>query len=244
MGYGKYHPYPRRFGGNKHAGQPLTEVLHESLNAQRSVVFETENTVASLEHLAWARALAYDGWEVNHRLSLQWDPMRTTDMLQRWEQIFAIRPAPNATEKSRRVELARRWARFGRTANHATLESELRDRLGDFFYGIEYLDPSLAVVHSPDASYPWGTQVDGVPWYSTVGLILVRLQKPANTSESDFYRVAGQCVTALDPLVNSFVSFVWYRAPESTPINVAGGPSAGGFYLDDEHNLDNNVFDV
>lgn len=246
MGYGGYHPYPRRFGGNKFDGKPLLEVMHQSLNAQRGYAFdmESETSVAAVETLAWARAIVYDGWELNQRLALQWDPRRTTDMLQRWEQIFKIRPLPTATDKQRRDALVLRWGRFGATANHPRLETELRSRLGAFFYALEYISPSVARVISPDASYPWGVQADGVPWYSTVGHILVRLQKPAGATEAQFYKAAGECAVALDPLVNSFVSFDWYREPESSAIAVVGGPSAAGFYLDDEHNLDNNVFDV
>ncbi len=78
----------------------------------------------------------------------------------------------------------------------------------------------------------------------TVAHILVRIQKPAGATEAMFYEAAGKVAPALDPLVPAWVTFDWYRAPLSTPINVVGGPSAGGFYLDDEHNLDNNVFDV
>jgi hypothetical protein len=246
VGYGKYHPYPRRFGGNKYEGKPLLEVLNKSIDAQRGAAFDTEDgtTVVAIENHAFARALAYDGWEVNARLGMQSDPTRTTDMLSRWETIFKIRPSPTATDKERRDELALRWARFGELANHAELEEALQVALGDYFYAVEYISLANAVVHVPDGTYPWGTVVDGIAWYSTVAHILVRVQKPTGATEADFYEHAGKVVTTLDPIVNAFVTFDWYREPESTPINVSGGPSAGGFYLDDEHNLDNNVFDV
>jgi hypothetical protein len=245
MGYGGYHPYPRRFGGNKYDGKPLVEVLHESLNAQRGAAFDNDSatSISSAETEAWARALAYDGWETNERMSLQWDPRRVTDMLPRWEQIFKIRPLPGSSEVSRRAELSRRWARFGFTSHHAYMETELQSRLGDFFVGIEYTSPSVATVISPDASYPWGVQVDGVPWSSTVGHILVRLQKPAGASEAAFYEAAGKVFPTLDPILNAFVTFDWYRTP-LVPISVVGGPSAAGFYLDEDPNLDNSVFDV
>ena len=247
MSYGQYHPYPRRFGGNKHEGKPLVQVVHESLNAQRGAAFDTdsETSVAAVETLAWARVLVFDGWEVNQRLSLQWDPRRTTDMLQRWEQIFKVRPLPSASDKERRDELELRWARFGATANHAKLTTELQSRLGDYFYAVEYIPLASAVVLSPSASYPWGTQNTLVPWYSTVGHILVRLQKPTGATEGDFYNAAGKVAPALDPIVNTFTTFAWYRAPAAgAPVSIADGPSAAGFYLDDPHNLDNNIFSV
>jgi hypothetical protein len=247
MAHGGYHPYPRRFGGNRHSGKPLLQVVHESLNAQRGAALDTDSpsSIVSIENMAYARAIVYDGWEVNARLGHQWDARRTTDMLPRWERIFKIRPAPRLSDRDRRAELLLRWQRFGGVTNHARLTTALQQALGNYFVAVEYIDLSKAVVYAPDGSYPWGSVVSGVPWYSTVGHILVRLQKPTGATEAQFYEAAGKAVTTLDPIANAFVSFDWYRAPETgAPVDVSGGPSAGGFYVDDEHNLDNNVFDV
>lgn len=246
MGYGGFHPAPRRFGGNRHSGKPLVEVIYESLNAQRGAAFNTDDgtSIAAIENKAYARAIAYDGWELNARLGHQWDPLRVTDMLPRWEGIFKIRPAPDASDNSRRAELSYRWSLFGAVSNHARLVTALSTKLGPYFYAVEYISLANAVVHAPDGSYPWGTVVAGVPWYSTVAHILVRLQKPAGATEAQFYDAAGLVPITLDPLVSSFCTFSWYRAPTGgTPINVTGGPSAGGFYLDQIANLDNNVFE-
>lgn len=247
MSFGGYHPYPRRFGGGRYEGKPLLEVVHQSLNAARGAAFDTDSdtSIAAVETMAWARALAYDGWELNARLGHQWDARRTTDMLPRWERIFKIRPRPDATERERRDELVLRWERFGGVSNHARLTTALSEVLGDYFVAVEYISLANAVVHAPDATYPWGTVVSGVPWYSTVAHILVRLQKPTGATEAQFYEAAGKVVTTLDPIISAFVTFDWYRAPDTgASVNVSGGPSAGGFYLDDEHNLDNNVFDA
>lgn len=246
MGYGGYHPYPRRFGGNKHAGKPLLQVVHESLNAQRGPAFDTtsDTSIVAVETMAHARALVFDGWEVNARVGMQSDPRRTTDMLPRWEGIFKTRPKPDATKHARRVEIGRRWARFGKTANHSRLHTVLADKLGAYFVAVEYIDLANAVVHVPDGSYPWGTVDEDAPWYSTVAHILVRLQKPDGATEAQFYEAAGKVATELDPIANAFVTFDWYRAPSGgPPIDVPGGPSAGGFYLDQDANLDNQVFD-
>jgi hypothetical protein len=247
VSYGGYHPYPRRFGGQRHDGKPLLQVVHESLNAQRGAAFDTDDgtSVAAIENMAYARAITYDGWELNRRLGMQWDARRVTDTLPRWEAIFKIRPAPGASERERREVLASRWARFGGVTNHSRLVTELSTALGDYFVAVEYISLANAVVHVPDGTYPWGTVAPGVPWYSTVAHLLVRLQKPTGATEAQFYEAAGKVVTILDPIVSSFVTFDWYRAPEGyAAINVVGGPSAGGFYFDAEHNLDNNVFDV
>lgn len=246
MGFGGYHPCPRRFGGGKYEGKPLLEVVHQSLNAARGAAFDTdsETSIAAVETMAWARALAYDGWELNARLGHQWDARRTTDMLPRWERIFKIRPRPDATDRERRNELVLRWERFGGVSNQARLTTVLSEALGDYFVAVEYISLAEAAVRVPDAAYPWGAVTPGYPWGSTVAHILVKLQKPSGATEAQFYEAAGKVVTLLDPIISAFVTVDWYRAPLSTPVSVSGGPSAGGFYLDDEHNLDNNVFDV
>lgn len=241
MGYGGYHPYPRRFGG----GKPALEVIHEDLNAARGSAFDpVEGTYVWLENMAFARAIYFDGWQTNQRLGHQWDPERTTDMLSRWERIFGIRRDPTKTEYERRVELTLRWQRFGSLASHSKLVSELEPRLGEYLYGVEYIDLANAIIHVPDGTYPWGTVADGAPWLSTVAHILVRLQKPAGATEGQFYEQAAKVIPTLDPLVPAWVTLDWYRAPaDGAPITI-GNVTAAGFYLDNPHNLDNSIFDV
>ncbi len=242
MGFGGYHCYPRRFGGNRHNGKPTTEIIHKALNAARGPAFNTEDgtTIVWVENLAYARALAYDGWEVNDRMALQWDPLRTTDMLSRWETIFRIRPAPDVSDYDRRKELASRWARFGEVTNHARMYTLLSEALGEYFVDLEYITGAAVTIHTDSPAYPWGTPITGVPWYSTAAIFLVRMQKPAAAPEGDFYEMAGKVSEILDPIVSAFVKFNWYRGGPSS-YAVTGGPSAAGFFLD-ETNLGNEVF--
>ncbi len=249
MGYGGYHPYPRRFGG----GKPTIHVFHESLNAQRGSALDAANpaTTVWLEDMALMRAIVFDGWHTNQRLAHQWDPRRMTDMLPRWERLMKLRPVPGATEKDRRQDvLERRFERFSGIANHAKLIKHLADALGELFVGVEYISLGNAVIHVPDASYPWGTVAwnpvtgEGVPWTNSVAHILVHLRKPDGYTEGQFYEAAGKVGPIIDAVAPAWVTYDWYRAPLSPPISVTGGPSEGGFYLDDDHNLDNNVFDV
>lgn len=242
MSYGGFHPYPRRFGGSRSD----LEAMHNSLANQRGTAVDAntvENT-AWLETMAFARALVFDGWGTNKRLSHQWDPRRMTDMLSRWEAILALRPSPSDTGVARRARVLQRFARFGGVANTSRLTSELTENLGDVFVAVEHLTVAAASVYVPSASYPWG--VVGTPdgdWSSTVAHVLILLQKPDGWSETEFYEAATQAAEIADAILPAWVSFAWYRAPLSTPIAVSGGPSQAGFYLDDEHNLDNNIFD-
>lgn len=242
--YGGYAPYPRRFGG----GRPLLRILHDALASARGSALDATNssTVAWVETMAHARAMCFDGFGTSRRLAMQWDPARTTDMLGRWEKLFGITGAPGATDHERRQVLVQRWRRFlDASALHSRLVTRLVLAVGEIFTAIEYISYANAVIHVPDLSYPWGDEAPGRPWYSTVAHVLVRLTKPAGYSEAAFYAAAAKIHPALDGILPSWCTADWYRAPSTGPaIEVSGGPAAGGFYLDDDHNLDNSVFDV
>lgn len=244
MSFGGYHPFPKRRGG----GKPRLKVFHEALNAARGSAIDASDptSVAWVENMAYARALVFDGVGTNEKLGNQRDPDRMTDMLPRWEAIFGLRPAPTATQRERRDAVKARFQRFiNASAIHSRILAILKRELGAFFSAIEYIDITNAVVRVPDATYPWGTVSSGAPWMSTVAHILVLMVKPAGATEGDFYNAAAKVAPALDGVVPAWVKFSWYRAPLAGPsINVSGGPSQAGFYLDAEANLDNNVFDV
>ena len=240
MGFGGFHPYPRRFAG----GKPQIKVVHDSLNAQRGTAYDATNseTTVWLENHAIARAITFDGWGTNTRLANQRDPLRMTDMLPRWERIFKIVPSPSASDAARRLVVLRRFERFGKTSNHARLTTALAEQLGDFFVAVEYIPLAVANVNVPDGTYPWGTPNALVPWSSTVAHVLVLLQKPTGASEGQFYEEAGKVKPLLDPIMPAWCTISWYRAPElGAPISIAGGPSMAGFYCDNAHNLDNNI---
>jgi hypothetical protein len=243
MSFGGFHPHPRRFG----QGRPFLRVVHDALAAARGTAIDalTPGTVAYVETHAYARALVFDGYGTNERLGNQCDPRRVTDMLSRWEKITGLLPIPTATLHDRRVAVLRRMRRFLHAAAfHSRLHTVLLQELGDFFVAIEYIDINNAVVHVPDVAYPWGTVLDGAPWTSTVYKILVLTQRPVGASESEFYERISKIGPGIDNLLPGPNLFDWYRAPHGgAPVEVSGGPSQAGFYLDDEHNLDNNVFD-
>lgn len=242
--YGGYSPFPKRYGG----GRPRLRIIHDALNAARGTALDASNssTVAWVENMALARAICFDGFGTNDRLSLQWDPDRMTDMLPRWEQILKLTPAPDADETTRRAEVRKRWERFIHAAAlHSRVLTVLKEALGDVFVAVEYISYANANIHVPDASYPWGTVVTGILWTSTVAHVLVLLQRLPGYTDGDFYEQAAKVHLLLDGLLPAWCTVDWYHAPINSPaITVSGGPSRAGFYLDDEHNLDWSVFDV
>ncbi len=238
MGFGGLHPYPRRFGG----GKSRLEVIHTSLNAQRGTALDTSNvdSIVWIEDLALARAIEA-AWSLNVRLGNQWDPLRVTDMLSRWEKAMRLVVLPGASKIERRAALAKQWQRFGALVNIGQMSAQLTDLLGDVFVSLDFIGYDVAVIHVPDGTYPWGTESVGAPWYSTTMHMLVRTQVPTGYSEQDYLGIAGKVFPLLDGIMPAWMTWSVYR-PGPISYAVTDGPTAGGFYLDTPHNLNWAVF--
>lgn len=239
MSFGGYHPFPMRFG---RARASRLEVIHTSLNAQRGTALDTSDSakIVWIENLAFARAIDA-AWSTNARLSHQWDPERVTDMLSRWEKIMGLAPSPTDSLVTRRAALTKQWERFGGLVNIGRMSSRLTDILGDIFVSIDFIGSSVANIHVPDNTYPWGTPSVENPWYSTVMHMLVRTTVPTGYSEQDYLDIVSKVNPLLDGILPAWMTWNVYR-PGPISVNVPDGPTAGGFYLDDPHNLNWEVF--
>ena len=175
-------------------------------------------------------------WSTNVRLGHQWDPSRVTDMLPRWERIMQVPVLPSATFPERRLALTKQWQRFGSLINIGRLSARLSGLLGEVFVSLEFIDSSVATIHVPDGSYPWGTASTTNPWYSTTMHMLIRTEVPDGYSEQDYLGIVGQVFPVLDGTLPAWMTWSVYRpGPVSYP--VTGGPTAGGFFLNTPHNL-------
>ena len=240
--FGGLSPFPSRFGGKGIYGVQLEGIL-AGLNQGRGDAYDTSTTSnVYAENGAIARVLN-DIWSTNIRLSNQWDAARMTTNLPRWENILGIRPTPGDTDTTRRTRIAGLFARTGQSPFTSYLATQLAALLGPVFVAVEYISYANALITVPDGTYPWGTFVTGAPWSSTTAHILVRTQKPAGYRESDFRAAVGLIPPFMEASAPVWATFDWYR-PGTVSVNVVGGPSAGGFYLDDLPNLDYEVFDT
>ncbi len=234
-------PYPRRMGG----GKTLVATILESLNQQRGTAYDvSESSPVYAENMAMARALA-NAWSTNQRLANQADPLRMTDTLPRWEKILDLHPLPTDTEPVRRAAVAKAFERIGKTFNRSRLQQLVERELGPFYLGTYYIPLALAIVTVPDSSYPFGTPNPDYPWSSNACKVLIHVQKPAGYSWGDFLEVVGRLGPVLDQALTAWQPWDWYVSPSLyAPVNVVNGPVGAGFYLDDEHNLDFEIFDV
>jgi len=224
-------------------GKSRVKLIFDSLVAARGTAINAgdSTTVAYVETMAVARAIAA-AWNTNQRLANQWDARRMSPaMLVRWERIFALTPDVADSLVIRRARVAQAQARVGTAALYTVILSELTEVLGSVLVAIEFISPTVAHVNAP-AGAPFGAVNPHVPWSSTVAHILVRVQVPTGYADRDFYDAVSLIAGRLEPLLPAWATWNWYRAPETgAPIVVSGGPSAGGFYLD-ERNLDSSVF--
>lgn len=240
MSFGGLHHYPRKLGG----GETRLSVILNSLNSQRGTAYDV--TYASnvyAENMAIARCIGA-GWSTNERVASLWNPDCMDEYaLNRWEKMLHIIPKSSDSIVTRRARIKKRWQRFGTDSNVSQLETEVSEELGDTYVAIEYISNANAVIRVPDGTYPWGTASTTNPWYSTICHILVRTTKPSGMTEGEFYETVSKMHPLLNDILPAWVTWDWYR-PGPVSVSVSGGPSAGGFYFDDEHNFDNEVFDV
>lgn len=239
MRLGGMSPLPAPLGG----GKPRVKAVLEGLNADRGTAYDATNseTYVYAHNMALARAISA-AWGTNERLARLWVPeSMSMDVLERWEKIMAIYPAPDDSNEVRRARVGRLLARFGRAIVADEIEERLTQELGDVFVQVDHISYANAYITVPDGTYPWGSVDTTRPWSSTMAHVLIRLQKPTGYSEVDFYEAAGRVTQILDPILPAWAYATWYR-PGPVSQNISGGPSAGGFYLDDAHNLDNEVF--
>jgi len=226
-------------------GTPIAKRIFDALVLARGPAVDAGNPqkIAYYETLAEARAIAA-AWSTNERLGNQRDARRMTSMLERWEKIYGLRVDAKDTLAERRTRVAVAQARVGQASLSSAVYNEAVLALGEFFYAIEPTAPTVAQITVPSVSYPWGSVSDGAPWSSTVAHVLIRVQVPTGRADAELYERVAALADALEPMLPAWATWDWYRAPEvGAPVSVVGGPSAGGFYLD-ERNLNESVFDV
>lgn len=229
---GAYNPHPMQFGAQ---AQKIIEQFQQSLADAQGTALATENgTVAWVENHAMARVLA-EMANAAQRLANQWDPLKTTDFLSRWEKILGIVPAPEASQAERRMILALKFSLIGEPPTLQVVYDFLTDLLGDFFVGLIATPSSQA-----DGSVPGGVIIPGGvtlqdgDWRSSVAYIAIQTNKPAGIDDIIFYSAVAQIYQYLNYLLPGWATFDWFL----------DGPNGPGFYLDEDNNLDNQRFDA
>lgn len=230
---------PLRFGG----GTPALKIILESINAQMGSGYNTDHTsIVYVRNLALAKGVR-SAWSLNRRLANQGFPMRLTTLLERTERMYGLPIDPSLNNNQRRQRIEDIENRRGESADFQFVNDGMDRIMGPVFGALEFITLADAVVHSPDGTYPWGTVVEGYPWYSTLDHLLVYTIKPSGWNEGQYRKVVGDANAFLDAVLPAWMTWTVYHVAEGhAGTSVNGAPSHGGFFLDTPNALDYNVF--
>lgn len=235
MTTGTYGPGPFRTGSSR--GRSL-EAITNSLLSQLGTAYDTGtgSKVWAKAH-ATARAI-WEAGETIQRFRNQFDPLRTTTFLERWERIFRISPPVGASKNARRRALADRWAMFGRRCGLGGLHAFLQEMLPNTFVGLVHTDSSRAINHAPVNVIPGsgGHPAGGVAifgdgqWGSTCHFVAIECEQPFRMTDAEYHAEVGRVQDGrLRRFMPAWTTFGAFK----------DGAFEGAFMLDDPGNLDN-----
>ncbi len=211
-----------------------TEAILDSLLAARGSAYDTDTgSIVYAECEAVAMAIA-SAWDTNRRLACQFDPSRMSDFLPRWERIFGLRPAPDATLPQRRELVALKFMQLGQMPNGSALSDLLATILPDTFLSIVHTPSTTATVHvTAGATIPGGitAAADGL-WSSGIAFVAIETEQPSGMTNAAYRREVGAVHAWLHDALPAWVEFGTFR----------DGVSGPGFFLDESRNLDEQRF--
>lgn len=227
---GGFNPAPFHFGSSRHQ---VEEAILKALNqGDGTGLTDEELSYNYAENFAFARALT-DLWSSNRRLANQWDALRMTDFLHRWEVIYGLHPATTDSATDRRAAVAAKISLEGKPATQQVVRDLLVQVLGSVFLAIVNSTSATATGTVPGGiTIPGGvTLADGV-WASSIAFVAIQLQQPSTVPDGQFFATAGKVYQYLDSLLPAWVDFGWFK----------NGTGGAGFFLDDTRNLDVEAF--
>lgn len=236
-GFGGFNPFPMKFGNAK---TTTLQSIREDLATSYGTALETEkDTPLGVEIEAESRVL-WDLYCTAERFKYIRDPDRMSiEFLVRWENIYGIPKSDFDTIPQRRARLKAKMQFAHQPNTRGNIQSYLENTLGDVFVGFAFNNALSVQGYVPGGvAIPGGpTLLDGnlltaelSPYQSKVAHIAVLLQKPNGMTEVEFYEKAGYTYLALDGAVGFWNTYDWVR----------DGENGAGFYLDEDHNLDNH----
>jgi len=199
-GFGRFNPFPLRFGGGK---RPI-ELAHNALIAAYSQNLDADDsTIVGLEAYAEARVVS-QVWTASNRLGHQLVPKKMIENLPIWEKATGLQPDATDSEVERRAELAGKMRGLFNNA-----EPDIRDAcqevLGDCFVDVHYTATADEITYWPGLNP--GAPL--TPWTSNVCMVWVEVAKN-HLSQEAFDRKIGRLGRMLDDMLPVWMGFNFY----------------------------------
>lgn len=214
-------PQPERYGGGEgiNSNVPLLQRVYQSITRARGSAYDQSwppTTAVGVENLAYARAITFDGWGTNQRLSNECNPGKSTaaGLLPRWERILNCPPNYGDTQPVRQARCAAVFALAGKASVHQAVADAIAAVLGPIFVSLFYTDET-----NTTAWWPGIAGVTGA--ITTVVGNIVTMTGTAGTPSSAVMGTitVSNCATA----ANNGTFQVWYWFNNSLQwINAAG----------------------
>lgn len=231
-------------GGNAGTTQSATllqRVFESIAGAMGSLYDQTLNSAVGIQNMAYARAIAFDGYGQLTRLVNNFFPGSLTveGNLSRWENIFGVVPYSTDTEVMRNARISAKWLSIGDTNGIQPITNVCNSLLGTRFNYIYLISPNATNYGTLSAAWPYGQGIVSSttsPWHSSISRIVIFVKfnsgLPANKQIQDLYSTTGPVSQILQSIAPAWVTF------QFSVLNSAGNPT---FKLDDPHNLDFEV---
>ena len=199
LGFGRYNPFPLRFGG----GNAPIAIEHEALLEHLRPAYDiSDDQEIAAETYAHATGLSLT-WACNKRLANQGNPLKMIDQLAEWEQMCSLRPSENDYDITRRRVLAAKLRGYSRNAL-LDIEATARTLLGNQFVAMHVVDPLDEINFWPlDPGPP------GYEWSSNRAHVQIEVRR-GPLSDREFYRLMDQLDQQLSDMLPSWMTYNWH----------------------------------
>ena len=194
--FGWTNPFPIRFGRSK--SRRTKQAFRTIRDNTGSVLTDSDTSINVCEDMAAARVLCMAQCIIDRRVN-QSDPMKLSNLLERWEDILQIVPSTDQTDWARRRAVAARLKTLygGRAGELAALAEEA---FSPWTVRLHFVPPSKAVMF-------WPGNGNASQWSSTVAIIIVEYIRPANASQDEVDERTEACLEALNNWAPSWATF-------------------------------------
>lgn len=200
MGFGRYNPFPRRFGGGKRA----IETAHQSLLDRYSKVFTTDDDqLPALEAYAEATTIAA-GDAAARRVGNQLQPAKMLENLPVWEEATGTAPSPRDAPRDRRNAVSAKLRGLGPNA-----QSDIYDAIaaaaGASFVDIHYVGSDDEITYWPGGN----PGPPGMDWATNKAIAFIELRRGV-LPQDRFDVMVGRVLRAAFDIIPAWMSADWF----------------------------------